>query len=106
MPIVFKHFQEELNKEMTAAKAGMEKATTVLEADTKLMTHVLSGALRRSWTHKVSDNGGTVEGAVGSNLRYAPYEDDYHGNISSALEKDKGQLFDIIAEEVKSALGG
>lgn len=102
----FNKFGEELNRTLSAAKRGMEKAIIALEADTKLITHVDTGALKRSWTHKTSSNDGIVEGAVGSNLVYAPYEDDYHGNLSVALENGKQQYMDMIADEIKAGLGG
>lgn len=102
----FNHFNEELERTLKAAETGMKKAVTKLEADTKLITHVDTGALRRSWTHKVKSKDGCVEGAVGSNLEYAPYEDDLHGNLSVALAEDNQALIDIIANEIKSGLGG
>lgn len=97
----FNHFQQELQRVTNAAKAGMQKAVTQFEADTKMLTHVQTGALRRSWTHKVQSTPGHVEGAVGSNLRYAPYEDDYHPNITEALNTNAQKYFDIIANTVK-----
>ena len=102
----FNKFRDELNRTLSVAKKGMGKAVTALEADTKLITHVDTGALKRSWTHKTESKDGCVEGAVGSNLEYAPYEDDYHGNLSVALEDGKQQYMDMIADEIKIGLGG
>ena len=102
----FNNFGAELDKVIAAAERGMEKAVTALEADTKLITHVQTGALKRSWMHKTKSKNGNVEGAVGSNLVYAPYEDDYHGNLSVALEDGKQQYMDMIADEIKAGLGG
>lgn len=97
---------KEINRVLSAAARGMEKACTQLEHDTKNLTHVQTGALKRSWTHKVTSKNGKIEGAVGSNLAYAPYEDDYHGNLSVALNNDKEMLMDMIANEIRSGLGG
>ena len=98
---------KEINRVLSAAARGMEKACIKLEADTKAITHVQTGALKRSWTHKVKSNkNGKIEGVVGSNLAYAPYEDDYHGNLSVALNNDKEMLMDMIANEIRSGLGG
>ena len=94
---------ELINKIRVAAVRGMEKATIQFEADTKLLTHVDTGALRRSWTHDVEDEGSVVWGAVGSNLQYAPYEDDYHGNLSTALNSNISDYLDIVADEIKKA---
>lgn len=102
----FNKIGSELNRVLAAAEKGMEKAVTQLQADTMLLTHVDTGNLKRSWTHKTSSKNGSVEGAVGSNLAYAPYEDDLHGNLSVALENDKEQLMDMIADEIKAGLGG
>lgn len=97
----FNHFDQERQRVLKAAKAGMQKAVTQFEADTKMLTHVQTGDLRRSWTHKVEASDGHVEGAVGSNLRYAPYEDDYHPNISEALNTNVQSYFNIVAEAIK-----
>lgn len=97
----FNNFDSELNKMIAAAERGMEKAVIKLEADTKLLTHVQTGALRRSWTHDVKTDGSVVEGAVGSNLEYAPYEDDRHGNLSTALNENLQQYLNTIANEIK-----
>ncbi len=100
------NFSDEKKKMQEAALAGMEKAVIQLEADTKLLTHVDTGALRRSWTHKVESSGTKISGAVGSNLEYAPYEDDYHGNLSTALNNNNSEYFSIIEDAIKSAVGG
>jgi len=102
----FNHFGMELNRTLAAAERGMEKAVTALQSDTMNLTHVQTGALKRSWTHKTESKNGSVEGAVGSNLAYARYEDDYHGNLSVALEDNKQQYLDMIADEIKAGLGG
>lgn len=96
---------KEINRVLSAAARGMEKACTLLERDTKNITHVQTGALKRSWTHQVKSSNGIIQGAVGSNLAYAPYEDDYHGNLSVALNNDKEMLMDLIAKEIKEGLG-
>lgn len=103
----FNHFDEELKKLLAAAETGMEKAVTQLEADTKMITHVDTGTLRRSWTHKTKVNkDGSIEGAVGSNVEYAPIEDDYHGNLSVALKENINEYFNAIDGEIKSQIGG
>lgn len=103
----FNHFQEELQKVLSAAEVGMEKATTKFQADTMLLTHVQTGNLKRSWTHKVKVSpNGKIEGAVGSNLEYAPYEDLYHGNVSTALDNNLDSYMKTISDEIKNAIGG
>ena len=94
---------ELIDKAHTAAVRGMEKATVQFSADTKLLTHVDTGALRRSWVHGVEDEGSVIIGAVGTNLKYAPYEDDLHGNLSTALNSNISDYLDIVADEIKKA---
>lgn len=91
-----------IQKAHSAAFKGMEKAATQFEADTKMLTHVDSDSLRRSWTHSVEDSGSKIEGAVGSNLEYAPYEDDYHGNLTTAINNNIKSYFNIVVNEIKS----
>ena len=102
----FNNCGAELDKVIAAAERGMEKAVTAFQNDTMNLTHVQTGALKRSWTHKTESKNGNVEGAVGSNLVYAPYEDDLHGNLSVALEENKQQYMDMIANEIKAGIGG
>lgn len=100
----FNNFNQELERVKQAALTGMEKGVTDLQADTMALTHVLTGALRRSWTHSSGIEGDIIKGSVGSNLRYAPYEDDYHPNLSQALEQDKQMVFDKIESEIRKGM--
>lgn len=85
---------------LAAAERGMKKAVTVFEADTKALTHVQTGNLRRSWTHDVVKTGDDIIGKVGTNVPYAPYEDEYHGNVSTALNDNYDKYMKIIANEI------
>lgn len=102
----FSNFDTELSKVLQAAERGMTKAVIKFQGDTQLLTHVDTGTLRRSWTHKVEKNGDNIIGAVGSNVEYAPFEDALHPNISQALEDNIGNYVDTISREIKKALGG
>ena len=102
----FSNFDTELSKVLQAAERGMTKAVIKFEADTKLLTHVDTGTLRRSWTHKVEKNGDNIIAAVGSNVEYAPFEDSLHPNISQALDDNINTYIDTISREIKTALGG
>ncbi len=94
-------FQAASDKFIAAAERGMQKAVLQLEADTKMLTHVDTGALRRSWTHDVRNKGDDIIGVVGSNLEYAPYEDEYHGNLSTAMEENHDKYYNTIYREIK-----
>ncbi len=85
---------------IAAAERGMKKAVIQFEADTKALTHVDTGALRRSWTHDVQTTGDDVIGKVGTNLPYAKYEDEYHGNVSTALDDNYEKYMRVIANEI------
>ena len=68
--------------------------------DTKALTHVQTGNLRRNWTHDVRGEGDNIIGVVGTNVPYAPYEDEYHGNVSTALNDNYDKYMKIIANEI------
>lgn len=88
------------DKILAAAERGMKKAVIAFEADTKALTHVQTGNLRRNWTHDVVKTGDDIIGKVGTNVPYAPYEDDYHGNVSTALNDNYDNYMKIIANEI------
>lgn len=89
------------NRMIAAAERGMTKAVLQLERDTKALTHAPTGALRRSWTHEVENNGSQITGKVGSNLKYAPYEDARHPNISAAIDANLTKYYKTISNEMK-----
>lgn len=102
----FDHFDTELDKVLKAAERGMKKAVIKFEADTKLLTHVDTGTLRRSWTHKTEKQGDNIIGIVGSNVPYAKYEDAYHPNISQALDDNLDSYMQTVSKEIEKAIGG
>lgn len=94
-------FQNATDRMLDAAVRGMTKAVIALEADTKDLTHVKTGALRRSWTHEVSVDASKIVGSVGSNLEYAKYEDTYHPSLSAAISDNRDKYFQIVADELR-----
>jgi hypothetical protein len=50
----------------------MSRIVITVESNTKRETRVLTGNLRRSWTHQVQASG--ERGIVGTNVAYAPYQ--------------------------------
>ena len=88
------------DKILAAAERGMKKAVIAFEADTKALTHVDTGHLRRSWTHDVVKTGDDIIGKVGTNVPYAPFEDSLHGNVSTALNDNYDKYMKIIANEI------
>jgi len=105
MPKNINNFESEMNKVLNAAERGMTKACLQLQGDTMDLTHTKTGALRRSWTYTVESNDGIIEGAVGSNIPYAIYEDDYHGNLSRAINSNLDTYFQTVVKELKTVGG-
>ena len=107
----FDNFDTELEKVLQAAERGMKKAVIKFQADTKMITHTgvktaAPGTLKRSWTHKTEKQGDNIIGIVGSNVPYAKYEDEYHPNISQALEDNLDSYMQTVSNEIKQAIGG
>lgn len=95
MALTLQEYAATINKK--AVKA-MEQAVTMLEADTKLLTHVDTGALRRSWASEVEEGKEGVVGYVGSSISYAPYENWKHPNLSLAVDNDKVRITELFKE--------
>lgn len=102
----FDNFDTELEKVLQAAERGMKKAVIKFQADTQMITHVDTGTLRRSWTHKTEKQGDNIIGIVGSNVEYGKYEDKLHPNISQALEDNLDSYMATVSNEIKQAIGG
>lgn len=96
-------FKQATQNILDAAERGMKKAVIAFEADTKALTHVDTGHLRRSWTHDVRGEGDNIIGVVGTNVPYAKYEDEYHGNVSTALNDNYDKYMKIIANEISKS---
>jgi len=54
---------------------GMRDATLIVTRDAKVNAPVDTGRLRASITPEVRPHGPTVQGVVGSNVTYAPYQE-------------------------------
>ena len=100
------NFDAELSKVLEAAERGMTTAMLACQRDTALNTHVITGNLRRSWTYGVERNGSIIEGAVGSNVVYAPAEDERHGNLTPTMNANAAAYSEIVAKEIKNSIGG
>lgn len=51
---------------------GMTRIVITAERNVRLASHVRTGTLRRSWTHRVEATG--ERGVVGTTVSYAPYQ--------------------------------
>ncbi|MGO3650956.1 HK97-gp10 family putative phage morphogenesis protein [Vagococcus sp.] len=64
----------EVKKQMnSASERGMKKALLIIESAVKSETPVLTGGLRDSINHTLKSIGATVEGKVGTPLKYGIY---------------------------------
>ena len=94
-------FKDAEKRMIAAAERGMTKAVLQLERDTQALTHAPTGALRRSWTHEVFNDGSEIRGIVGSGLPYAKYEDALHPNVSKAIDTNLAKYYQTISNEMK-----
>lgn len=74
------------------AKKAMEESCNMIEADAKLDCPVKTGALRRSITHEVTQNGNIITGAVGSDVEYAPFVENKKHFFEEAIDKNQGAI--------------
>jgi len=80
---------EQAIKDMQNKKIkAMTEAVIIIEADAKLNCPVLSGTLRRSITHDVTQEGNTTIGVVGSNVEYAYWAERKKPYLQPALDSN------------------
>ena len=75
-----KRVQREIEQKVAALSgsemvAAMRIATMAVQRDAKIFSPVDTGRLRASITPSVTDVGDAIEGVVGSNVVYAPYQE-------------------------------
>ena len=100
------NFDAETEKLLTGLERGGEIAGPAAQRDTALNTHVITGNLRRSWTYKVWREGSVIIVAVGSNVAYAPAEDERHGNLTPTINENAPIYFGMMIDEAKRTIGG
>ena len=68
-------------------KQSLEETATMVISNTKLITPVKTGALKRSWTHdNVEHNGNKYTVEVGSSCLYAPFVEEGHRQGSTFVQ--------------------
>lgn len=77
---------------------AVEKVCVVVEADTKTLCPVLTGTLRRSYTHSIQKKPKKVVGVVGTNVEYAFFVDRKRPHLIKAIDQTKQQIEDIIKD--------
>ena len=90
---------------------GMRDATLIVQRQAKINAPVDTGRLRASITPKVEQHGSKVQGIVGSNVVYAPFQElgwTTRGGVKipgrrylqRALEDNAKRIFDLIGKAV------
>lgn len=88
---------------MTALqKALMSRITITVEGNVKRKTRVLTGNLRRSWTHEVEASG--KRGVVGTTVNYAPFQKNKPLDEGLAVSRDS--INGMLAEFGMELFGG
>jgi len=95
-------FDNTTQKAMKNATRAMEESMFMIEADTKLLSPVKTGTLKRSYTSAVKVDGDEIVGAVGTNVEYAPYADWRKPHLTAAADQNmeaiKRKFADLLKE--------
>ncbi|NIQ88964.1 MAG: HK97 gp10 family phage protein [Deltaproteobacteria bacterium] len=113
---------KEVQKAMTQAvkdlrgdpmRQGMAKATLLVQRDGRRNAPVDTGRLRSSITPEVVMQGQIVQGIVGSNVEYAPYQEfgtrrgvPARRYLQRALEANADKIFRLLGRVVVRIMGG
>lgn len=81
---------------------AMKEAMLMIEADAKLTSPVLTGTLRRSLTHEITQNGDELIGTVGTNLEYAGKVEYQYGFLEGAVDRNLENIRQRIAEVLRN----
>ncbi len=90
---------KEINAQL---KANMNKAVMLVEGDAKRLAPVDTGRLHASIASRVEGNDKQIEGIVGTNVEYAPFQEfgthkmAAHPFLFPALESNKNKIVDIL----------
>jgi hypothetical protein len=93
-------FEKEKQRIRELALKCMEEAMIMVEADTKELCPVKTGALKRSYTHSVEEKDNTIVGAVGTNLEYAFWADQKQPHLTQAVDMNMSKIKQKFADEL------
>jgi len=83
-----------------ALQKAMRTATLVVTRDAKIFCPVDTGRLRASITPTVVTQREVVQGIVGSNVFYAPVQEEKRKYLYKALTKNAQRIYQILADAV------
>jgi hypothetical protein len=93
-------FEKEKQRVRELALKCMEEAMIMVEADTKELCPVLSGTLKRSYTHDVEEKDNKIIGAVGTNVEYAYWADQKQPHLTQAIDMNMNKIKEKFANEL------
>lgn len=79
---------------------GLRKATLLVERHAKINAPVDTGRLRASITPEIATRDTVVQGIVGSNVVYAPFQEKKKKYLYRALIENKQRIYQILADVV------
>ena len=89
----------------TPMEMGMRDATMLVTRQARINAPVDTGRLRASIAPEVRQQGKTVQGVVGSNVNYAPFQEKKRHYLQRAfedsIEKIKALIGDVVARIVR-----
>ena len=91
---------------------AMRDATLLVQRDAKINAPVDTGRLRASITPEVRPFGDTIQGVVGSNVEYAPYQElgtkymEGRFYLRRALEQNAERIYRLLNSTVGRIIGG
>lgn len=83
-------------------KSLMSRITITVEGNVKRKTRVLTGNLRRSWTHEVEATG--KRGVVGTTVSYAPFQK--NKPLDEGLVASRDSINGLLSEFGMELFGG
>lgn len=95
-------FDAEIERVKQAGLKAMREGMLAIEADTKLLTPVKTGTLKRSYTSDAEIDGDNIIGAVGTNVEYAYWADQKQPHLTQAVDQNMEKVKQKIADALKS----
>jgi len=79
---------------------GMKKATLLVERHAKINAPVDTGRLRASITPEIVQRDTVIQGIVGSNVFYAPFQEEKRKYLHRALIENAQRIYQILGDAV------
>jgi hypothetical protein len=97
-----KEYEQAADKQLQDALTAMKESMFMIEADTKQLSPVKTGTLKRSYVSDAFIKDDVITGVVGTPVEYAPYADWRKPHLTLAvdqnMEKVKRKISDALKE--------